>query len=130
MYLTDDGEARISLESFVDRYPEIDQVVYFANNGRVLQSFDSAEDIDVVEALSATQLQEAIDVVGHSKPYLMRGGLLDPRLFEILAPIWIESIPDDGLFGFDATNPSDAANIELLGFVELWTKEQSAGCHG
>lgn len=119
LYLTDDGEARISLDSFVDRYPEIDQVVYFSRNGSVLQSFDSSEDIDAVEALSASQLQEAIDVVGQSKPYLMRGGLLDPRLFEILAPIWIESIPDDGLFGFDATSPSAAADIELLGFVKM-----------
>ncbi len=119
LYLADDHESRISLDGFVERYPEIDQVVYFAKDGSVLRSFDNSEDLDPVNRLSATQLQEAIDVVGDNQPYLMRGGLLDPRLFEILAPIWIESIPDDGLFEFDAADSDDAAETELLGFVKM-----------
>ncbi len=119
LYLADDQEARISLDNFVDRYPEIDQIVYFANDGSVLHSVDNSEDVDPINDLSATQLQEAIDVVGDKAPYVMRGGLLDPRQFEILAPVWIESIPDDGLFGFDAASPADSTKIELLGFVKM-----------
>lgn len=118
LYLADDGEARISLDNFVDRYPEIDQVVYYATNGSILHSVDNSEDIDPVDELSPSQLEEAIGAVGQEKPYVMRGGLLDPRKFDILAPVWIESIPDDGLFGFDAA--ADApGKTELLGFVKM-----------
>jgi len=119
LYLTDSQESRIGLDSFVARYPEIDQVVYFAKDGAVLHSFDNSEDIDDVSTLSDSQLREAIEVVGLKKPYLMRGGLLDPKQFEILAPVWIESIPDDGLFGFDAASADDLAKTELIGFVKI-----------
>jgi diguanylate cyclase (GGDEF)-like protein len=119
LYLTDNSESRISLDNFVNRYPEIDQVVYFSTDGSVLHSFDHSEDIDDVNALSDSELQEAIDVVGQQKPYLMRGGLIDPKLFEILAPVWVESITDDGLFGFDATSAGDSAETELIGFVKM-----------
>jgi len=119
LYLTDNHESRISLDSFVDRYPEIDQVVYFAKDGAVLHTFDNSEDIDDVSALSDSKLREAIEVVGQKKPYLMRGGLLDPKQFEILAPVWVESIPDDGLFGFDAASADNLAKTELIGFVKI-----------
>ena len=117
LYLADDHEARISLDNFVDRYPEIDQVVYYANDGSVLHAVDNSEDSDPVDELSASQLEDAIDVVGAKTPYIMSGAMLDPRKFEILAPIWVESIPDDGLFGFDAASSDDSARTELLGFV-------------
>ena len=118
LYLADDNESRISLNNFVDRYPEIDQVVYYAKNGSILHSVDNSEDIDPVNELSSTQLEDAIGAVGQKKPYVMRGGLLDPRQFDILAPVWIESIPDDGLFGFDATS-DEPGKTELLGFVKM-----------
>jgi diguanylate cyclase (GGDEF)-like protein len=118
LYLADDNESRISLNGFVDRYPEIDQVVYYARNGSVLHAVDDAEDIDPVIDLSSTQLEDAVGAVGQNTPYVMTGNLLDPRKFDILAPVWIESIPDDGLFGFDATS-DEAGKIELLGFVKI-----------
>ncbi len=118
LYLADDSESRISLNGFVDRYPEIDQVVYYARNGSVLHAVDDAEDIDPVIDLSSTQLEDAIGAVGQNTPYVMTGNLLDPRKFDILAPVWIESIPDDGLFGFDATS-DETGKIELLGFVKI-----------
>ena len=64
LYLADDSESRISLNGFVDRYPEIDQVVYYARNGSVLHAVDDAEDIDPVIDLSSTQLEDAIGAVG------------------------------------------------------------------
>ena len=116
--LADDNESRIGLNNFVDRYPEIDQVVYYAKSGSVLHSVDSSEDVDPVNELSSSQLEDAIDVVGQKRPYVMSGGLLDPKQFDILAPVWIESIPDDGLFGFDAA-ADEPGKIELLGFVKI-----------
>jgi len=119
LFLIDDHEARLRLDNFVERYPEIDQVIYYGKDGSVLHSVDYPGDSDAVKALSSSQLEDAIAVVANSKPYLMSGGMLDPRQFEILAPVWIESIPDDGLFGFDATTSEVTAKIELLGFVEM-----------
>jgi diguanylate cyclase (GGDEF)-like protein len=119
LYLTDNGESRISLDDFVNRYPEIDQVNYFSRDGSVLHTFDNADDIDDVSALSDSELEEAIEVVGQAKPYLMHGSLIDPKRFEILAPVWVESINDDGLFGFDATSADVSAETELIGFVQM-----------
>ncbi len=119
LYLMDDNEARLSLDNFVDRYPEIDQVIYYANDGSVLHTVDYPGDIDPVGVLSSSQLEDAIAVVGDNKPYLMSGGILDPRKFEILAPVWIESIRDDGLFGFDEASAVTPAKTELLGFVKM-----------
>ena len=119
LYLLDDDEARLSLDSFVDRYPEIDQVIYYAKDGSVLHTVDYPGDIDPIDVLSSSRLEEAIAVVGENKPYLMSGGMLDPRKFEILAPVWIESIPDDGLFGFDEASAAAPAKTELLGFVKM-----------
>ena len=119
LYLTNSGESRISVDDFVNRYPEIDQVIYFATDGSVLRSFDNADDMDEVNVLSDSELQEAVDVVGQTKPYLMRGGLINPKQFEILAPVWVESITDDGLFGFDAESAESTAETELIGFVMM-----------
>lgn len=119
LYLAEDKDIRVSLDNFVERYPEIDQVVYYATDGSVLHSVDSPDDIDPVENLADWQLQDAIDVVGQEEPYLVSGGLLDPRQFNILAPVWVESIPDDGLFGFDAAALEEESKMELLGFVNM-----------
>ena len=119
LYLADDGEALIRLESFVKRYPEIDQVAYFAANGAALFSVSNEDTVAPVADLSATVLREAVDVVGKKSPYLMTSGTFEPQRFEILAPVWKESIPEDGLFAFDPSVPEQPAKTELLGFVSI-----------
>jgi diguanylate cyclase (GGDEF)-like protein len=119
LYLSDDGEALIRLESFVDRYPEIDRVAYYSKDGAALFLVENDDGTEQVEDLTPDRLAEATKVVGAKKPYLMRGGILDPRQFEILAPVWVESIPDDGLFAFDPLSAETVASAELLGFVGI-----------
>ena len=119
LYLTDNSQSRINLDDFVNRYPEIDRVVYFASDGSVLESFRNSEYTDELPALSESDLQEAIEVVGQDKPYLMRGGFIDPKQFEILAPVWVESISEDGLFGFDVESSDGSVDTELVGFVQM-----------
>jgi len=123
LYLADDGEALIRLESFVNRYPEIDRVAYFSRSGSVLCSFgnedDFEDDKEPVADLSQVVLHDAVAIVGHEKPYLMITDILDPQRFEILAPVWKESIADDGLFGFDPSMTEEPAQTELLGFVSI-----------
>jgi diguanylate cyclase (GGDEF)-like protein len=119
LYLADDGEALLRLESFVERYTEIDRVSYFAKDGTALFSVDNRDDLEPVVDLTETRLNEAVAVIGDKKPYLMQSGILDPRQFEILAPVWTESIPDDGLFDFDASSLDGGTRTELLGFVGI-----------
>jgi len=119
LYLSDDNEALIRLESFVNRYPEIDRVAYFSKDGTALFSVDNEERFERVEDLTPDRLVEATEVVGNKKPYLMHGGILDPRQFEILAPVWIASISDDGLLAFNPSTLETAESVELLGFVGI-----------
>jgi len=119
LYLTDDSEALIRLESFVDRYPEIDRVSYFAKDGTNLFSVDNHEDLEPPSDLTEDRLNEAVAVIGEKKPYLMQSGLINPRRFEILAPVWTESIPEDALFDFDPARLEAQTQTELLGFVGI-----------
>ncbi len=119
LYLADDGEALIRLESFVNRYPEIDRVSYFSKDGSALYSFGNDTQLEPVTDLSEIALREAIEVVGRNDPYLMSSGVLEPQRFEILAPVWKESIPVDGLFDFDPSASDLPAQTELLGFVSI-----------
>ena len=119
LYLADDSEALIRLESFVDRYPEIDRVSYFAKDGTNLFSVDNHEDLEPPSDLTEDRLIEAVAVIGEKKPYLMQSGLINPRQFEILAPVWTESIPEDALFDFDPASLEAQTQTELLGFVGI-----------
>lgn len=119
LYLVDDSEALVRLESFVDRYPEIDRVSYFAKDGIKLFSVENRGGLEPATDLTKSRLDEAIAVIGKKKPYLMQSGIFNPRQFEILAPVWTESIPDDGLFDFDPGSIENETRAELLGFVGI-----------
>jgi len=119
LYLADDGEALVRLESFVDRYPEIDRVSYFAKDGVKLFSVENRDDLEPAADLTEAKLNEAVAVIGNKKPYLMQSGIFNPRQFEILAPVWTESIPDDGLFDFDPESVAAETEAKLLGFVGI-----------
>jgi len=119
LYLTDAGEALIRLESFVARYPEIERVSYFAKDGTALFSVGDKESLESISNLSATARRDAVDLVSRSEPYLINTNVLNPQRFEILAPVWKESIPVDGLFEFNPSLMQQAAQIDLLGFVSI-----------
>jgi diguanylate cyclase (GGDEF)-like protein len=119
LYLDDDSEAQFRLESFVERYPEIDRVSYFGKDGSALFSVAGDEEYESVKDLDASRLEEAIEVIGHEKPYLMQSGFLNPRQFEILAPVWAESMAEDDLFAFDAESAVAESQTQLLGFVGI-----------
>ena len=119
LYLDDDSEARFRLESFVERYPEIDRVSYFGKDGSALFFVGGGEARESIEDLDDSRLQEAIEVIGHDKPYLMHSGFLNPRQFEILAPVWTESMAEDDLLAFSAESEVENAQMELLGFVGI-----------
>ena len=119
LYLTDDSESLIRLESFVDRYPEIHRVSYFDKEGLTLFSVTGVDQpIDAAD-LPDGQLESAVELIGTDKPYLLQSNLLNPRQFEILAPVWTESMAEDDLFGFDGSNVDTNKKVQLLGFVGI-----------
>jgi len=119
LYLENDGEALLRLESFIQRYPEIRDVAYYDKNGAALYSVDNSEIIEPIDSLDEDRLVEVTALVGANKPYVMEAGFLDPRRFEILAPVWVESIPDDGLLVFDLAVAELEVTRTLIGFVAI-----------
>ncbi|HNP37460.1 MAG TPA: EAL domain-containing protein [Woeseiaceae bacterium] len=119
LYLDNDGEAKFRLESFVGRYPEIEQVSYYSPNGNLLFSVANSDVSETPEALSTKKLEKAKLLIGTDEPYLLDGGILNPRQFDIVAPIWIESLSEADLFNFDADITPATAATELIGYVNI-----------
>jgi len=119
LYLENDDEALIRLERFVDNYSEIDHVAYYDRSGEALFAVANDASDAPLSALASDRLAKAAAVVGEAKPYVLEGSAADPRRFEILAPVWVETIGEDGLFDFDASAIGDATRTELVGFVAI-----------
>jgi Amt family ammonium transporter len=119
LYLTSDGDALIRLEGYISKYPEISRVTYFSSDGATLFSIEKQEEAPPVESLSPELLAETTALVGSDKPYLLQSGIIDPRQFEIFAPVWTESIVDDGLFSFDSTDINVSGSTQLVGVVGM-----------
>ena len=119
LYLSDDSEALLRLESFVKKYPEIGRVAYFRPNGTPLFSIDGDADLEPLTRLPESTLEDAKELVGSDKPYLLQSSIVNPREFEILAPVWTESLADDGLFAFDPAVALTESKTELIGFVGM-----------
>lgn len=119
LYLSDDGEALVRLESFVERYPEIERVAFYDSSGDVKFIVEGDVDTGELKPLPVDTVEQAAGLVGSDEPYLLSGEIIDPRKFEVLAPVWTESIVDDGLFAFDPEVETGDVKTTLVGFVGL-----------
>ncbi|MFQ5982683.1 MAG: GGDEF domain-containing protein, partial [Woeseiaceae bacterium] len=121
LYLPDDDEVILRLESFVNKYPEIDNVTYHRRDGSVLFSITKGSvDTAGAEALDRDTIEHVSSLMGTDTPYLIDSSVLNVRAFKILAPIWTESISDDGMFDFDPMAPPADTSKRLVGFVDLY----------
>ena len=119
LYMSDDSEALLRIESFVRKYPEIGRVAYFRPDGTPLFSIDGDTAMEPPSRLNRSTLEEARELVGSDQPYLLQSSVANPREFEILAPVWTESLADDGLFAFDPALALSESKTELVGFVGM-----------
>ena len=120
LYLPNDDEAVLRLESFIDKYPEIDRVSYYRSDGSVMFGIENGVDVAAEQlTINKDKLQELTDLVGVEAPYLVETSFLNARAFEIFAPVWTESIPGDGLFAFDLSTDVPDKRVDLVGFVGL-----------
>ena len=116
LYLPGDETVALRLESYIDRYPEIEKVTYFRLDGSAITSLAHRDSgyVDADFSLSEDQLARVSGLVGTEQPYLMESNLLNVRSFDIYAPIWTESIADDGLFDFNLLEMQDDNPVELV----------------
>jgi membrane protein implicated in regulation of membrane protease activity len=120
LYLPDDAEVLMNLESFIDKYPEIERVTYYREDGSVLYSlFNDEANQDRAAHLDRDLTDELISLIGTETPYQMDRSVANVRAFEILAPVWTESLESDGLFDFDPSADANHASVRLIGFVGL-----------
>ena len=118
LYLPDDDEVLLRLESFIDKYPEIDRVTYYRENGSALYSIFNGQPEHVRAAnLGRGLRQKLVALVGTETPYQIENSVANARSFEILAPVWTESIEDDGLFDFDPAGDGGRKSVKMIGFV-------------
>ncbi len=120
LYLPDDDEVILRLESFVDKYPEIKKVTYYRRDGSALLSISNGLSNPVeATSLSRDTIDSVSSLMGLEAPYFIDSSILNARAFRILAPIWTESIAGDGLFDFDVLEVDEDTTRRLVGFVDL-----------
>lgn len=120
LYLPDDVEVVLRLESFIDKYPEIDRVTYFNTDGSAHFSINNDTDaLDPAPNLDEDDLSTVSRLAGSDAPYLMETSFTNARAFKIMAPVWTEAIVSDGLFDFDPGAAELQSSLELVGFVML-----------
>jgi len=130
LFMPNDDEAILRLESFIDKYPEIDQVTYYKEDGSVMFEIQNPAEPEAQSALQPAtdsehesvgeeMLGELNDLVGAEAPYIVLTSFLNARAFEILAPVWTDSISSDGLFSFDLSAEGSSSAADLIGFVGL-----------
>ena len=120
LYLPNDDEAALRLESFIDKYPEIDRVSYYQSDGSVMYSLENGSSERArYPIIGPYMLEELTELIGAEAPYLVDSSFLNARQFQIMAPVWTEYIPGDGLFSFDLAAESPRKHTELIGFVGL-----------
>jgi diguanylate cyclase (GGDEF)-like protein len=120
LYLPDDDEVILRLESFVDKYPEIKKVTYYRRDGSALLSISNGLSNPVeATSLSRDTIDSVSSLMGLEAPYFIDSSILNARAFRILAPIWTESIAGDGLFDFNVLEVDEDTTRRLVGFVDL-----------
>ncbi len=119
LYLDHGGDALLDLERFIAKYPEIRRISYFGPGGQSLLSLSHELETDVGEALDADRMQTARGRIGVDEAYLFDGGILNPRQFDVVAPIWIESLSEEALLNFNKESAAPPEHMELLGFVNI-----------
>jgi len=107
----------IHIEDYIEKFPEIAYVNYYSLTGKLIFS-EGKDTASRHLSLNSQQIAHLSNTQGTKKPQIIEQELSDSPYVKTYTPIWIESIPDDGLLDF---NLADATvdDITLGGFVEL-----------
>jgi len=117
-YLDDAGAAMLDVERFIAKYPEIQRVTWYDQNGRALTSLggDGTTFVDA-EPLDSDTAAELAARAGLYPPYLMTQNVSPGQRYRLSGPIWTEAFAGDALFSSDPA--AAATSVNRLGFVSV-----------
>jgi len=107
----------IHIEDYIKKFPEIAYVNYYSQSGKLIFS-EGERNASQHLSLNSQQIAQLNNTRTIKKPQIIEQELSDSPYVKTYTPIWIESIPNDGLLDF---NLADATvdDIVLAGYVEL-----------
>jgi len=113
----DEREALLGVERFVAKFPEIDRVTWYREDGSVLMSLKhGGEQSDSAPPLPSQVRDSLAAKAGVTPPFLLTENV-DRQRFRLSGPVWTEAFTGDGLFAFDPAAPK--TSVALLGFVTI-----------
>jgi len=113
----DEREALLGVERFIAKFPEIDRVTWYREDGSVLMSLEhGGERSDDAPPLSSQVRDSLASKAGVTPPFLLTENVNGQR-FRLSGPVWTEAFTGDGLFAFDPAAPK--TSVALLGFVTI-----------
>src|SRR5262245_58167609 len=116
-YRADYGAAKLDVERFIQKYPEIRRVTWYRPDGSVFTAIDNGGGRNPnVAPLPAATIAELSEKAGVSPAYLLREDIERDRRFRLSGPIWVESFANDGLLD---VGRGAQTKVDLLGFVAV-----------
>ncbi len=107
------------IQQRISSSPEIAYVRYFdIKDRKVLASYrnDDGRNIELPE-LSLKEIELLSDTSTGEKPYLVDENNID-SVYRITAPVWVKSIQEDGLMGFNLEKTGQE-HIKVIGFLDI-----------
>jgi len=118
----DDAKADrfIHIEDYIEKFPEIAYVTYYTLDGTPIFREQSA---DITTAppppsLNSKQMAQLGNTTNTKKPHIIRHNQDNSPYVKAYTPVWLESIPDDGLLDFNLAD-TGRDKVKLVGYVEL-----------
>lgn len=118
LYVSQDTEKYIRIESYVDKFPEISLVRYYSAEGNPIFTELPYRSSTAMPVLEPKVLLRLVNTLGTENSYLLERIHRELPLMRISKPIWTESLRTDGMLDFDL-DAEFAVKETLVGFVEL-----------
>lgn len=116
LYISNDKTEFARVEKYVSEFPEVALVRYYsARDSQVIAEYNTRPVDEQIPSLTKTQLS---DLRTPENSYLFDRPARRGSFIRASAPVWIRSIPSDGLLGFDLDAEKDE-RLELIGFLEV-----------
>ena len=110
----DEREALLGVERFVAKFPEIDRVTWYREDGSVLMSLKhGGEQSDSAPPLPSQVRDSLAAKAGVTPPFLLTENV-DRQRFRLSGPVWTEAFTGDGLFAFDPAAPKTSVALARL----------------
>ena len=118
LYVSADEDQYVQIENYVGDVREISFVRYYDAAGEPIFYEAPGRDLLDIPPLSPATLTELASVEGTEERYTIETTAGEVPLLRISKPIWTESLPMDGLLGFEFGDETAVEEV-LVGFVEL-----------